>query len=205
MMVRLVQGMLVLCLTTGILYCIRKIVSEHELPQKKLSLFLIFFFFSGFILQPAEWTESIVLILFISYIGAMAYTDYYTRQVYVMFYVIAAIIGYGHMAMHQKWESMWHIFLFVLIVLAGMLVHAYTLGDAEIFIAAAPYLSLIAERNEMEGLFLLLLFYWFSMILWPVNWLLYAMVKKKMETKFPMVPFIYGALIMILGMENLLN
>ena len=111
---RFVQGIAVCYLASGILRCIRKNVAEPKLPRENAQQFYIFLFISGFCFYPDKWIISTIMILFIACLGAMAYTDFYTRQIYVFFYVIVALIGYGQMAFCQDWRSMGSILIFIL-------------------------------------------------------------------------------------------
>lgn len=193
---RLLQGVASFLLANGILRCIKTSCIDHGLPQSVNVWLQAAFFFGGFMIQPERGWNSVLAVLVISCLGAMAYTDYHTRQIYVFYSRGLLVAGYGLLLFSYTKFSMSEVLLYLFMVLAGVLLRAYTLGDAELLAAVVPYFILTIEQNQMGTGVCLLLYYWMTLVLWAVNFLLYILVKHYMEIKFPMAPFLYAAMLL---------
>lgn len=204
LLIRFFLGMGVLILANGILHCIKVVCKDHGLPQKVSMPLQFTLFFSGAVISPENGCLSILFLFPVSCMAAMAYTDYHTRQIYVTFSRIMLVAGYGLLILLQQEFCLQGVLLYLFLVLVGVIVRAYTSGDAELFAALAPYIILISEQNGIEAGVFLVLYYWASLILWAANFLLYILVKNRLQKEFPMVPFLYAALLLIVGVENFL-
>lgn len=204
LLIRFLLGIGVLLLVNGILHCIKVVCKDHGLPQKVNIPLQFTLIFSGAVISPENGYRSIFLLLPVSCMAAMAYTDYHTRQIYVTFSRIMLVAGYGLLLLLQQKFCLPGVLLYLLLAIVGVIVRAYTFGDAELLVALAPYIILLSEQNGMEAGVFLVLYYWVVLILWAANFLLYILVRHRLQKEFPMVPFLYAALLLIVGLGNFL-
>ena len=204
MIYHVMQGLTCMCITSAILQCIKKSQPEHGLPEKNSLVFQLFFFISGFCLCPANAVSTILVLLCAGYIGAMAYTDFYTMQVYSFFCLVISVAGYGYLFINQDWRTCSIAFMFILVVVLGRLVKAYSSGDLEIFCAITPYLAMIASRNNLEVFFFLFVYFWICLLIKAVSLLIRAARDKKLERKGPMAPAMCVAFMILTALENFL-
>lgn len=189
-------------LSIAILCCIRKADQEHGLPERNSGLSVVGVFVGGFLLLPDDIWISALGVIFISCLGAMAYTDFYSGQVYPFFYYAVALLGYARLIALQEWDSLFYVAVFAAFVIFASLLHAYSFGDAELFLTAAPFLALLAEQSKVE-IFLGLCLYWgVSAFFGIAIWFFKRLRKKSCGRKFAMAPAMYLALLFVLLFGN---
>lgn len=199
---RIAQGGLTMLLSIAILCCIRTADPEHGLPERNSRLSAGISFVGGFLLFPADIWISALGVVFISCLGAMAYTDFYSGQVYPFFCYAVALPGYVYLIALQDWDVLFHVVVFAAFAISAGLLHAYSFGDAEMFLTAAPFLALLAEQSRV-GVFLGLCLYWGASAFFGIAiWLFKRLGKKSCGEKFAMAPAMYLALLSALFFGN---
>lgn len=189
-------------LSAAVLCCIRKADPEHGLPERNSRLSAAVFFVGGFLLLPADIWISALGVAFISCLGVMAYTDSYSGQVYPFFCYAVALPGYARLVALQDWDALFYVAAFAAFVIFASLLHAYSFGDVELFLTAAPFLALLAEQSKAE-IFLGLWLYWGASAFFGIAiWFFKRLGKKSCGKKFAMAPAMYLALLSVLLFGN---
>lgn len=204
-LLRLGQGIFALVIFRIIIGCIKKFDSENGLPEG-LSWKMIFLtFFSGGLIVPESIVQSLLLITFISYLASMAYTDFYTMQVYSLFYVLAAVPGYMWLLGTGSWFAIKVALIYIgFVLIAFWVFKGFGGGDAEVFIAATPYITLLAQRMEQSVVLVLILFMLLALAYSVLGCVVKSIRTRKWVMKSAMVPYIYGAAVCMVILDNLL-
>lgn len=200
---RAIQGSLVAGLALLLLFFVKKTDMEHYLPTRCSLASKLCFFASGFLLPLSTPDKSLLLFLAAAYLAAMAYTDYCTKQVYPLYCLLVALCGYAWLGyavwqMYISWVDIIWTILYILLTLIGQRLRAYTLGDAEIFIATAPALAAVAEGTGRSLYWIYTLFWIGSAVFAIVGWLLRFMMTGLRDSKVAYVPAMYGAFLALL-------
>lgn len=204
-LIRILQGAVAFLIYYSILVCIKKYDPGHGLPKKMTWRAFIFPSVGGICLATGSLVQTILLVLCIGYLSAMAYTDYYSKRVYSFFYIVTAIPGYIWMMTNGTWSTIAALLVFILFeVLCAFLFGGFRDGDVEVFIALAPYLTLLACRIQINVLLFLNLFLIISMLFAVIGCLILSIKERRLIRKNAMVPFIYGALICMILIDNIL-
>ena len=201
MIYRVIQGFIVALLSFSILSFIRAADLEHDLPKKTSWLAIGIFFMAGFIVEPKESITTLLFLVFISYLGAMAYTDWHTRHVYTFFSLIVSMIGYVSLLLNPNRIEIIKLLFFISIVLFCWLLHAYAFGDVELFFAMTPYGVLLAEQYQADVFFLLLFLFCLSVTFGMVGWMIEKLRKKNQGKSFAMAPAIYAVFLVLLSLD----
>lgn len=192
MIYRVIQGFIVALLSFSILSFIRAVDLEHQLPQKTSWLSIGIFFMAGLVIEPKESITTILFLIFMSYLGAMAYTDWYTKHVYTFFSLFVSMIGYVSLLLNSNRIEFAKLLFFISIVLFCWLLHTYAFGDVELFFAMTPYGVLLAEQYQADVFFLLLFLFCLSIIFGILGWIIERVRKKKIGEHFAIAPGIYA-------------
>lgn len=201
---RVGQGIAVILLYIGMLWCIKKADANHGLPERISWIAMLVPFSCGVSLCPGTAGATGLLVLYIAYLAAMAYTDYHSKCVYSLFYIVVAVPGYVWLLQQGDWSMIKAVLIFdLLIVVCSVLLKAFKDGDMEVFITSAPYISLLAYRMKEEIFFLLLLFLFLAVLFSVLGTIVLSIRRKRFMRKNVMVPFIYGALCCVVLLENL--
>lgn len=204
-LVRIMQGAVAVLLFRIILFCIRKRDVTHGLPQKVSFWAMISPFACGFCLYTEEAWSAALLVMYIAYLAAMAYTDYHSKCVYSFFYIVIAVPGYIWLLQEGDWNAIQAVLIFcVIVVVSSVILKGFKDGDMEVFIASAPYITLLAYRMKEEVLFVLVLFLFLSVFFSIAGTVVLSIRCGKFIRKNVMVPFIYSALFWIVLLDNLL-
>ena len=204
-MITEIYGMIGVFLAVGIVVCIRRFVPDHGLPEEVKVPAIVFFFLSSAILQTEDVVTTTLLLVFISYLSASAYTDYYSRYVYSLFSIVVGIAGYLYVVLNVSWNDLKQMLIFCLVILAAHFIKAYASGDVEVFIVSIPFVYMLARRMELPVLELLLFFFVLSVCLTLLWALLRLAVKRKKEKQVAMVPAIHGAACVLLILEMMIK
>lgn len=199
---RVVQGGLVAGLTLIFIRTIRKSDAVHQLPNRCGTRSKFCFFAGGLLLQPTGAITGLLLMLFAAYLAAMAYTDYHTRQVYPFYSILGAVIGYGWLCCSWIQRGCWVDIVwtigYVLLVLIGKRLRAYTLGDTEIFIAAAPALAAVASLSGGSLCRVYTGFWLLSAVCGIIGWGIRLLLTGSRSDNIAYVPAMYGAFLILL-------
>ena len=202
-LIRLAQGATVLLIYCCIIHNIKKYDSRHGLPPKLVWKDMVMSFVSGICIADGSWIHRILLVICMGYLAAMAYTDYYSRKVYSLFYVLAVIPGAIWLVCIGKLENLVAIPLFLLFILfASYVVGAFRDGDVEVFIALTPYVVLLAYRLGIKLFMMFLIFLLTSMLTAVCGSLLVSIKRRKFVRENAMVPFIYGTMLGVVVLDN---
>lgn len=204
-MITEIYGMIGVFLTVGIVVCIRKFVPDHKLPEEMKIPAIVFFFASSAIVQTEDIVTTMLLLVFISYLSASAYTDYYSRYVYSLFSIVVGIAGYLYVVLNASWNDLKQMLIFCLVVLAAYFIKAYASGDVEVFVVSNPFVYMLARRMELPVLELLLFFFVLSVCLTLLWALIRLAVKRKREKQIAMVPAIHGAMCTLMVLEIMIK
>lgn len=203
--IRTLQGVLVLILFVCIIQCIKKYDSHHGLPEKITGKAILIPLLSGLCIAEGNLVYKILLILCMGYLTAMAYTDYFTRKVYSMFYILATIPGAIWLVSMVDWRKINEILFFILIIIfASFVLHAFRDGDVEVFIALVPYIALLADKWELDLILALLGFLLSSMLFAVCGCLALSVKRKKFVKENAMVPSICVAMLCTILLDNLI-
>ncbi|MBP3609695.1 MAG: hypothetical protein J6J42_05095 [Lachnospiraceae bacterium] len=200
--IRMIQGLMTLLLFRTILLCIRKWDDNHGLPQKTSVKAMLPSFIVGFCLGKGEST--VLLVLYVAYLAAMAYSDYHSKYVYSVFYILVSIPGYVWLFQAGDWSSIRAVLIFCLMAIVfSEVFKAFKDGDMEVFIASAPYITLLAQRMDEEAMLVLVLFLVLSLFFSIVGTAVLSIRCRKFIRKNVMVPYIYGSLFCVVLLDNL--
>lgn len=199
--VRVAQGGLAAGLTLILICTIKKSDAVHRLPERCGPISKLCFFAGGFLLPPTGAITGL-LVLFAAYLAAMAYTDYYARQVYPFYCILVATFGYGWLCCSWvqrvgRVDMIWTIG-YILLVLIGQRLRAYTLGDAEIFVAAIPALAAVASHTGRDLCQVYTFFFLGSAVCGVIGWLIRLVMTGSRDNNIAYVPAMYGAFLALL-------
>ena len=204
-LIRIFQGVLALLLFKTFIGCIKKYDSENGLPEEMSWKIELTVFCGGGMIFPETVLQILLLILFIAYLASMAYTDFFTQRVYSLFYVLVAIPGYLWLVGEGSWLMLKVVLMYIgFVAVCSFVLNGFCDGDVEVFIAATPYMALLAQRMKQPVLLMLMLFMLVSLLLGIAGSMVQSIRKRKIITKSAMVPYIFGAAICMMALDNIL-
>ena len=204
-MITVIYGVIGVFLAVSIVVCIRRFVPDHGLPKEVTIPAIAFFFISSAIVQTEDIVTTTLLLIFVSYLSASAYTDYYSRYVYSLFSIVVGIAGYLYVVLNMSWNDIKQMLIFSLVVFLAYLFRAYASGDVEVFCVSIPFVYMLARRMELPVLGLLLFFFILSICLTLLWALVRLAIKRKKEKQIAMVPAIHGAASVLLILEMMIK
>lgn len=168
---------------------IKCVDEENELPNKLSMEFIIFTLLSGGFNMYLD--NAWLMTLFYAYLLIEAYTDYHTMQLYLIFSIGAALIGYLYMIIfrHITSDICFDIIVFFLIVSISRLIKAINTGDVWLLFASVPYI--LNAFNFENGLLILVGFYVLTLVLGLIVNIKDILFKKKQYVPYA-VPFCLG-------------
>ena len=184
-----VYSILTLILLYVFFIFIKYIDEENELPIKLSVEFIIFALLSGGF--NMYFDDAWLMTFFYAFLLIEAYTDYHTMQLYLIFSVSAALIGYLYMIIfgHITLDICFDIIVFFLIVGISRFIKAINTGDVWLLFASVPYI--LNVFNFKDSLLILVGFYVLTLFLGLFINVKDILFKKKQYVPYA-VPFCLG-------------
>ena len=184
-----VYSILTLILLYVFFIFIKCVDEENNLPKKLSIKFIVFALLSGGF--NIYFNNAWLMTLFYAFLLIEAYTDYHTMQLYLIFSISTALIGYFYMIVfkHITLDICFNIIIFFLIVGVSRFIKAINTGDVWLLLASVPYL--LNAFDFEDSLLILVGFYVLTLILGLVINIKDILLKKKQYVPYA-VPFCLG-------------
>ncbi len=176
----------------------KRIDVEHGLPERIGIFYMLITAIAACIAIDAFYPYFFLSVLFTAYLAIMAYTDFYIMELYTIFHVITAIIGYISL-FNLSELSIQEFDLGFGFIFFMYLVKVINIGDVELLFASFPYICLFANIYKINKLYFCLIFLTVIMLISVV--INFKAFIKKEKTKAPFaVPVFAGYVVMALFM-----
>lgn len=197
----LLSGFAVMIAVHIVLLFFKRIDPDSGLPETTSIIFLILGFVSGVAAVNISQEPISILIydIFFSYTLVMAYTDFYTKQLYTFASIIVFMIGI--VLLFMKNYICFSILAYTVFLLLMLLIKMFATGDFLLLIAGMPYLVLFEAQNGYMPGYILALHFLLSMIILVCvhGWKLLKKGRKKIMAAYAPVNYTAAIIITVMG------